>query len=160
MFIVSVRASTLKFCGTLLAGIILVTVLVAVLPSGSAGNAPVKEVVRYDNIESYEDMSEFLMEYGWKASAQPEKDEEVVIPGQFVGVFAEYNRLQKTQGFDLESYAGKQVHRVEFRIENFDKKQEPTLAVLFVYRERIVGGHLCSADPFGFVCALDGSGLD
>ncbi len=154
MFIYSVRSSTLKFCATLIGGILLVTVLVFILPSTPPEDASTS-AVQYDHIESYADMAEFLRQFGWEIDVEhPISDEKVVLPQNFEGVFLKLNEIQKAQGLDLSDYAGKEVRRLVFTVKN--GKEENTVAVLFVHRECVVGGFLASGEPGGFVVGFDG----
>ncbi|MBP3321192.1 MAG: DUF4830 domain-containing protein [Clostridia bacterium] len=155
MFFITVRASTVKFCATLLLGVLLVTGLVFALPDGEALDAGSMGTVRYDGIEKYEDMVRFLKEFGWQTSKEPISDETVVLPQSMEGVFAAYNDLQKKQGLDLSAYAGKKVRKVVFSVTNYEDEGQ-VLATLFIYRGCVVGGDLSSGDPKGFVCGFDG----
>ena len=156
MFIYSVRSSTLKFCATLIGGILLVTALVFILPSAPPEDASAS-AVQYDRIESYADMAEFLRQFGWEIDAEnPLSDEKVVLPQNFEGMFLKLNEIQKAQGLDLSDYAGKEVRRLAFAVKN--GTEENTVAVLFVYRECVVGGFLASGEPGGFVMGFEGNG--
>ncbi len=157
MFIYSVRASTLKFCGTLVLGVLLVSALVIFLPPATEPGAVITGgEISYEGIEGYPEMVEFLHRFGWEAEQNPEDDRKVIIPENFGKTFAEYNRLQQSQGLDLQNYAGKEVRKVVFALKNYKGAQGKVLATLFVYRERIVGGDISSADPGGFVAPLEG----
>ncbi len=164
MFILSVRASTLKFCGTLLLGVLLVSALVIFLPIADVAGDPTLsenpaisgDSIRYDGIQDYSDMSEFLRQFGWETEERPEFDKTVTIPKNFSGSFAEYNKLQLSQGCDLQDFAGKSVQKVVFALTNYKGSREKVLATLFIYRGRVVGGDISSADPNGFVAPFEG----
>ena len=53
----------------------------------------------------------FLTDLGWEVTTSPAEATEVKIPRDSDEVFARYNELQKSQGYDLTKYAGKKVMR-------------------------------------------------
>jgi len=55
------------------------------------------------------------------------------------------------QGLNLSKYKGKDVTRYTFRITNYDGYEGTVYANVLVYRNRVIGGDLCSADATGFV---------
>ena len=154
MFICSVRASTVKFAAVLTLGVIFVAALVVFLPGENAALPAAGTGLRFDRISTSGDMARFLSQYGVKADAELFSDREVVLPERFEGVFAEYNELQKKQGFDLSPYAGKKLRRAVLRVTVGDRA-EPYLATLYIYRDCVVGGDISSADPKGDTYRLD-----
>lgn len=151
MFFVTVRASTLKFCCTLILGVLLVTGLVFILPDGQALDAGSIDHIRYDGIEDHEDMASFLAQFGWTVAGKPLSDEEVTLPQNVQGVFAGYNELQKSQGLDLTPYGGKRVRKAVFLVTNHPNGEEQVLATVFIYRNKVIAGDIASGDPTGFV---------
>ena len=155
MFILSVRATTLKFAAAVCLGILLVTMLVIFLPDKPEGlPASGEEKIVYENVKSVEDMERFLAQFGWEVDKTPISDREVVLPAKFTGIFAEYNELQKAQNLDLSPYCGKRVRKVLLKVTNHPSGD--ALAVLFLYRDCVVGGSLSSGSPGGFVCGFEG----
>ena len=75
----------------------------------------------------------------------------VTIPAEFDKVFAGYNELQKTQGLDLSKYKKKELIRYTFEVTNYEGHEGTVYANVLVYRNRVVGGDICSADLSGFV---------
>ena len=157
MFIFTVRASTIKFCATMLAGVLLVAGLVFVLPQGeSVSVGAVDQAVRYDGITDHKDMADFLLQFGWQVAAHPITDETVTLPQKTEGIYAAYNELQKEQGLDLSPFGGKRVRRVVFTVTNYKDASGPVRATLFIYRNTVVAGDLSAGAPNGFVCGFDG----
>ena len=72
-----------------------------------------------------------------------------MLPRTFDGVFGDYNALQKQQGFDLSIYAGETCSVYTYRVMNYAGTSDTVLAQLFVYRNRVIGGDICSADTSG-----------
>ena len=159
MFFITVKGSTVKFCATLLLGVLLVTGLVFVLPDGESLEAGgVTGAVRYDGIKDPGDMAAFLQQFGWQVAEQPIEDETVSLPQKTDAAFAAYNDLQRSQGLDLEPYSGKRVRKTVFLVTNYGDQSRQVIATLFVYKNRVVAGDLASGDPSGFVCGFEGEG--
>ena len=60
----------------------------------------------------------FLKSFGWEVAASPVESSQVKIPKETTEVFDRYNQLQKSQGYDLTQYAGKNVMRFVYKITN------------------------------------------
>lgn len=93
----------------------------------------------------------FLAEHGWQVTNSPTETGQVRIPNQEDAVFARYNALQKSQGYDLSQYAGKTVMRYVYRINNFPGATEPVYATLLVYKNQIIGGDITNTAAKGVI---------
>ena len=93
----------------------------------------------------------FLENLGWEIAASPVESGQVRIPEEMSEVFDRYNRLQKTQGYDLSTYAGKNVMRYVYKVENYPDATEPVYATVLVYKNQIVGGDITDTSPGGKV---------
>lgn len=171
MFIYSFKASSIKFfaviCVALAALITLIAFVPAyaggdsAIPGGVAVDAPEAEsgptvTYRYDKIKSADDAAAFLGQFGWVVDAGSVETREVTIPAEFDKVFAGYNELQKSQGLDLSKYKKKTVTRHTFTVTNYADSDEEgyegtVYANVLVYRNRVIGGDICSADVNGFI---------
>lgn len=149
MFVYSVRASTLKFIAVAAASVAAICALAAFLPryEFSAQTAAKTEIVR--KVSGEESVREFLSQYGWKASELVDRAE-VTVPAEFDPVYEEYNTLQKKQGYDLSKYKRRTVTRYTYLIENYKDYNGAVLADVIVYKNKVVGGDICSADVKGF----------
>ena len=83
---------------------------------------------------------QFLKSFGWDVTTSPTETGQVNIPEETSQVFERYNKLQKSQGYDLSRYAGKKVMRYVYKINNFPGATEPVYATLLVYKNQIIGG--------------------
>ena len=97
---------------------------------------------------------EFLAGLGWKTSDEPVEVREVVIPLEFDEVYQNYNLIQLDQGFDLTQYAGRKMKCYSYDILNYPNGEENVRANLLVYKERLVGGDVCSLRLDGFMHGL------
>ena len=105
------------------------------------------------NADSENERTEYLSSMGWDVATPAVSEENVVIPKEFSDVFSKYNELQKSQGFDLSKYAGKELKLYTYKVENYDG-DETVFAELYVYKGSIVGGDVHSAALDGFMQGL------
>lgn len=158
MFIYSFRAASLKFFGIIaitLVALIAVIAFVPVYAQGSdnvatSANGETKEY-SYDKIKSSADAANFLSQFGWTVDGGNAKCVKVTIPAQFDKVFAAYNELQRAQGLDLSKYKKKELTRYTFVVTNYPDYSGTVYANVLVYKNKVVGGDICSADVEGFV---------
>ena len=97
---------------------------------------------------------EFLAEHGWQVSASPTQSSQVKIPTEPSEVFSRYNALQKSQGYDLEEYAGKSVMRYVYKVNNYPNATDPVYATVLVYKDQIIGGDITDTAPGGKIQAI------
>ena len=74
---------------------------------------------------------------------------QVKIPAEPSDVFTRYNALQKSQGYDLEQYAGKTVMRYVYKVNNYPDATDPVYATILVYKGKIIGGDITNTSPGG-----------
>lgn len=153
------KASTLKFFGvTAVALIALVTLLIFIPtaePAISDGVMDAVETVNFDKIKTAQDRIEFLRSFGWEVEATPIEEAEVTIPAEFDKIYKSYNELQKKQGFDLTKYLKKDVMRYTYKITNYPDYTGEVYANIIIYKKKVIGGDICSADNNGFIHGLD-----
>ena len=153
MFIRSIRMNTIKLVSIAALAVIAIAVLFIFIPGGE-GSAPAGEVVsneiRFDKIKTAEDRASFLSQFGYTVDAEPIEAVEVMIHKEFDKVFAAYNEIQKGEGLDLGRYKGKTVMRYTYKVTNYEGYDAPVYANLLVYKHKVIGGDICSADPSGF----------
>lgn len=92
---------------------------------------------------------QFLKDFGWDVTNSPEETSQVKIPEETTEVFDRYNNLQKSQGYDLSSYAGKSVMRYVYRINNYPGATEPVYATILVHKDTIIGGDVTDTAAHG-----------
>ena len=157
MFVYSLKANTIKFFGVLCVALVALITLIAFLPSYEPNTAAVGKngentvSISYDKVKTNEDRIKFLEQFGWKVTSEPLETEEVLIPSDFDKVFAGYNEIQKSQGLDLGQYRNKHLTRYTYEVTNYDGYDGTVYANLLIYKGRVVGGDICSADAGGFM---------
>ena len=135
MFIMTARLSKPKLIVSALA--VLAVILVVVLIVCGGKEAPSTLPAGGTN----EERLAFLAAHGRSVSAAPTETQTVSIP-EIDGndVMERYNALQKSQGFDLTSYVGKDVQRYVYEVLNAPDAKGKVYATLLVYDCRIIGG--------------------
>lgn len=149
MFVTTLRANTLKLIGITLLSFMVVAALVIFVPSYESTAA--SSGINYDKVYSNSDRVEFISKFGWQVSQTPIEEVEVSIPSEFDTVYLGYNDIQKAQGLNLAKYKGKEVVRYTYEITNYEGYEGTVYVNLLVYRNKIVGGDVCSADASGFI---------
>ena len=158
MFIYSLRAGTLKFFGVVCVALVSLITLIAFIPTYTAGDPGADTdtsaqtvSINYEKIRDNDDRVEFLSQFGWKVENEPLETVEVIIPTEFDTVFAGYNEIQKAQGLDLAKYKKKTVTRYTYEVTNYPDYKGTVHANVIVYRNRVIGGDICTADMDGFI---------
>jgi hypothetical protein len=137
-----------KLCVAILIGLGAVLVAVVLL-SGAIGRGGNEA----ERAASNEDRVRYLAELGWEVGPEPLEEKEILIPQEFSGVFEEYNKLQKQQGFDLSRYAGKEATLYSYQVMNYPSP-DTVLADLYIVGSRVVAGDIHSTALDGFMHAL------
>ena len=97
---------------------------------------------------------QFLKDLGWDVSTSPTESGQVKIPAGSSEVFDRYNLLQKGQGYDLSTYAGKTVMRYVYKINNYPGASAPVYATVLVHNDRVIGGDVTDTAPGGRIHSL------
>lgn len=105
-------------------------------------------------VRSNQDRIDYLAAYGWQVEPDPLATQELQIPQEMDESYDEYLALQKSQGFDLEKYAGKRVKRYTYEITNYPSGEVGVQANLLLYRNTVVGGEVLSPELDGFLHGL------
>ena len=155
MFVYTLRANTLKFFSIIGIALIALVSLIVFVPRYEITTTSTilaeKEKIRFDKIRSNEDRIAFLGQYGWEVSPTPSEEVTLTLPEEFDKIMKTYNELQKQQGLDLSRYKGKNVTRYTYEITNYPAASGKVLANVVVYKNRVIGGDICSTDINGFI---------
>ena len=155
MFICTVRANTLKFFGIIAVSLAVLCAAVlsvpAYVPASTKAVAAATANVKYNRIKTKDDVIAFLGQFGWSVEAEPLEETKIRIPEEFDKVMKSYNELQRGQGLDLSKYRGKEVTRYTFAVTNYPDYKGTVMANVILYRNRVIGGDLCSSDVTGFI---------
>lgn len=153
MFVCSVRASGVKFFAVV---ILTLAVLFAITVGGGAvtASASSSSGAVFSDIKTEEDRVAFLKSFGIEVKGGAAEEVAFVMPENFDRVMLGYNEIQKVQGLDLSKYAKKKITRYTYEVSNYADYEGTVYANLLVYRNRIIGCDISSADPTGFVAPI------
>lgn len=164
MFVYSVRATTIKFFAVICVALATLITVIAIVPTyvdesaqvGADGQEDTVQVISYEKVKSAEDAAGFLKQFGWEVNLSDVEEVSVKLPSTFDKILTAYNELQMRQGLNLSKYKNKEITRYTFVVTNYPDATGPVLANVLVYRNRVIGGDICSADVTGFLCGFDG----
>ncbi len=151
MFVYSLRASTLRFFGVIAVSLAVLITLITLVPTHAVEDSNLTASYSYEKVRSEDDAEKFLAQFGWIVDATPIDVTQVTMPDEFDKIFSAYNEIQKRQGLDLLKYKRKKLTRYTFEVTNYSGYEGRVLANVLVYRGKVVGGDICSADVDGFV---------
>ncbi len=156
MFVYSLRASTVKLVGVICVALTVLITLIAFVPTYSLSAPPSADAdaavhYSYDKVKTAADAASFLKQFGWEVEETPVEEKTVTVPAEFDKIFSAYNEMQKEQGLNLSKYKNKDVTRYTFSVTNYQGYEGTVYANVLVYRNRVIGGDVCSADVTGFV---------
>ena len=146
MFVMTAKLSKPKLlaAGVLVVGLITALVMLLSGKGATASSLPLGD--------SNEARAAYLATFGWSIDAIPKETQTVTIPDVTENkVFARYNDLQVSQGFDLLPYAGKEVIRYVYEILNYPEATAPVYAGLLVFEGKIIGGEITDTSPNGVI---------
>ena len=156
MFVYSMRAGTLRFFAVVCVALVALVALVAFVPElqpvAAAGEVEQEsETLVFDGVRSNEERIAFLAQFGWEVEQTPNESTTVTVPAEFDKVFAAYNELQRKQGLDLSDFSGRTVERYTYTVTNYQGYEGTVYANLLIFRGRVIGGDICTADSNGFL---------
>ncbi|MBP3917831.1 MAG: DUF4830 domain-containing protein [Clostridia bacterium] len=152
MFVYSVRASAVRFVSVIVLSVIALVALVVFVPTYVPVSLFVEEEsIQYNHINTPENRTAFLSQFGLEVDEAHAECVEVTIPARFDAVYEGYNAIQKEQGLNLERYRGKKVMRYTYPVTNYEGYNGTVLATLLVYKDKVIGGDVCSAETDGFL---------
>ncbi len=96
----------------------------------------------------------FLAGLGLCPDPESEESKDVELPAVFDAVLEQYNALQLESGFDLREAAGKTCQCFNYDLVSYPGWSGRVIATIYVYRGRLIGGDVHTADLRGFMRAL------
>ena len=125
-------------------------ILAAVLLFGKHGDTQPTAAEVSDN----DSRVRFLTDQGWDVVTSPRETSQVIIPQKPSEVYRRYNALQKSQGYDLTEFSGKNVMRYVYEVRNFPGATAPVYATLLIYKGNIIGGDITDTSAKGAIQSL------
>jgi hypothetical protein len=159
MFIYSFKGQNLKLIAALFLSAAIVCSVFFYFPSPGESTIVSEEVLPaiqlqnpgdFKNIKTNEDRIAFLKLFGWEVEQEAVEVAEVIIPLEFDSVYQKYNEIQSGEGLNLEKYKGKSVRKYTYLVRNYEYDGS-VYANLLIYKDRVIGGDICSAKQNGFI---------
>ena len=132
---------------------IIAAAIIGIVALSGGGDTPTAATYTA-TISSNDDRVRFLTELGWQVSTSPTESSQVRIPKDSSEVFDRYNDLQKSQGYDLTPYMGKNVMRYVYKVENYLNATEPVYATLLIHKNQVIGGDITDTAAKGHIQGL------
>ena len=152
MLILTAKVNKKRLITALLILVVSVAVI-AILKSGGDNAAPSASLSAV--VKNNDQRVAYLNSLGWKVSPEPIEEQTVVIPKDFDDVYADYNGIQKAQGFDLSKYRGLEAVRYTYEVLNYPSGDDTVVADMIVYRNQIIAGDVQSPAIEGFMSGLN-----
>ena len=146
MMVMTAKVNLKKILIYLAAAAALILLLVMLMGGGGEA-APTAAAA----VTSNDDRVTFLESFGWDVAASPVETGQVRIPLDSTEVFSRYNALQKSQGYDLSAFAGKNVMRYVYQVSNYPGATEPVYATLLIYKDQVIGGDVTNTAATGHI---------
>lgn len=156
MFIFTTKLNRRKIILTILVLALIISAIILLSPTrvlvtGGESDLAMAEQAMKKKAGSDEERAEFLRGFGWEIEEKPLEICEVVIPKEFDEVYSAYNEIQKDQGYNLLKYKGKTATMYTYKVLNHPSGETETRANVLVYKEKVIGGDVCSLNLDGFM---------
>lgn len=158
MFVISVKGKKLKYYLTALIIGLFVTIGAIVSVSQNMA-APVASIGPINlRAATAEERIAFFSQFGHTVKQDPVQVKEIIIPYEFDETYEEYNKLQKSQGLDLEKYKGKRVKLWSYEITNYPGYEGTDGVIrgnILVYDTVVIAGDVSSVELDGFMTGFE-----
>lgn len=96
----------------------------------------------------------FLSELGWQIDVSTETYRCVTVPTELTGIMKQYNRMQQTQGYDLEQHLGEKCDQYTYVLKNYSEAEGTVLVTMYIKDGAIIAGDIHTTAANGFMHAL------
>ena len=151
MFIFSFKASSVKILCLLCACLIGGALVIALMPeAGYAVNVnklAVHSSLDDISVKSAKGRTQYLEALGFEIEEKPHAVSSSTVPKTFDASLEQYNLIQRSQGFDLTKYKGKDVKSYTYKVTNLPDGtklgDDTVLATLIIYKNKVIGADIC-----------------
>lgn len=128
----------------------LIVLIILLVPDKERSGA---QTAATGQVRTEADCIAYIQSLGYVVSETPVSSRQVTIPETFDDVYAQYNALQQTCGFDLTDYKGKRVTLRTFSVTNYPNETDVMLDLL-ICKSQVIGGAVYTAAIDGFMHGL------
>ncbi len=154
MLILTAKFNRKKAVAIVLALAVLLIVIILIAANTGKNNAN-ETAALSAVVKNNEQRVNYLNALGWEVDKNALEEQEVVIPRAFNDVYADYNALQKAQGFDLTQYGGLEAMRYTYKVLNYPGADGTVVADIIVYKNEVIAGDVQSNALDGFMVGLE-----
>ena len=133
-------------CICIIAAIALIALLPAAGSSRNVNKLDSSKELEKINVKNEKGRLEYFSNLGYEVSEELVSSSSEKLPSEFDAVTERYNDLQRSQGFDLEKYKGKNVTGYTYRVTAFPDGTKlganTYYATLIVYKNKVVAADL------------------
>ncbi|MDO5560680.1 MAG: DUF4830 domain-containing protein [Oscillospiraceae bacterium] len=117
-----------------------------VLAAGILFAADIVNKKKEISVVTPDDVSAYLMRYGWETDKEAIKSEDIIIPHCFDELYQKYNEMMLRQGFDLSRYKGHKAKLITCPVTNYGTDDD-VYADIILIDTKLVGASLkCPGD--------------
>lgn len=156
MFLLSLKSLKGKFFLLVTTVIAIVIVFAVISNSENAQNVTPADGPLDFSAETQEERISFISQLGLTVEETPSEIKEILIPCDFDQTYINYNEIQKQAGLNLDLYKGCTAKKWTYTVTNYPgyEGRNCIKVNLIVYRNRIIGGDICSVELDGFMKGL------
>lgn len=151
MFVLTLKWN--KKTAVLIIAAVALLLVILVLAIGRGGSDRPEDAALGIQLNTCEKRVAYLASLGWEADPASETEQNIVIPREFSQIYAKYNELQKTQGFDLSEYCGMDATVYTYTVSNHPSG-ETVMAQIILSNGQVIGGDIHSTALGGFMHGL------
>ncbi|MGI5977634.1 MAG: DUF4830 domain-containing protein [Candidatus Limivicinus sp.] len=115
----------------------------------------VRWLVAYNNhntgLSTLEGRKSFLSELGWEIDPDSEEFKSVVMPDSLDDVLSDYNKMQLSQGWDLNKHLGEKCSQYTYTVTNYPDCSEPVYITIYIQGSRAIAGDIHTNSLSGFM---------
>jgi len=94
-------------------------------------------------METTQQMADYILSKGYTADLQSAQVKEVRIPKKFDAEFENFNdKIKMTDGLSLEKHKNDKVNKWTFDIADYDVEGKTATAVLLVKKDKLIGAYI------------------
>lgn len=105
-------------------------------------------------LDTEEARVEYLQKLGWEVDPEPVTTLQLQLPDPLTAEYADYNELQKEQGFDLSPLAGQAVTRYTYAVRNYPGHPDGVQVNLYLCQGIPAAGDVIVTGADGFQAGL------
>ena len=156
MFLLSLKSLKGKMLLLTSAVIAAIIVLIIINSGNPQAKASITDPTLNFSAETDADRLGFISQIGYTVQNEPISVNEIIIPSEFDEIYTQYNNLQLNSGFDLSNYKGCTVKKWTYKVTDYPdyESSDAIQLTLLVYRNKIIGGDICSTELDGFMLPL------